>query len=311
MRNRQFLSLANSHLFRKRWPMSRESRFIENLRQIATGGAARGLSDDVATLQIGDETLVLTHDSLVEGIHTLQGQDLADIGWKLVASNISDLAAKGAEPLGVLLGHTLGNSDQRFIDGLNEALIYYDAQLYGGDTVRVPEGSARVWGITAIGRATYVPVPSRSGAQVGNGVYVTGPLGAAMMGYEALRDGTGANSQAYRKPQARLAEGQGLAPIVTAMMDISDGLLLDAWRMGNASGAALAIDSPTVPIASPEDRRDDAMRWGDDYELLFTAPKGAIFPCEVHRIGTVERGEAPLVLDGEPLTKPDGLGYQH
>ncbi len=289
-----------------------ELSFIERLRALAPlAEGARGLEDDAALLDFGGETLVLTHDSLVEGIHVLPDMAPENTAWRLVAANVSDLAAKGAEPVGALLSHCLGEDDGRFADGLAHALNHFALPLLGGDTVRVPEGSARVWGMTAIGRATHRPVPARSGARIGDGIYVTGPVGAAMMGFEALQGGTGADSGAYRRPQARLAEGQALAPLVTAMMDISDGVLLDAWRMGSASGSTLAIDSTAVPIAAPEDRRDDALRWGDDYELLFTAPEGRDFPCDVQRIGTVERGSPPLSLDGAPITEPDGLGYQH
>lgn len=289
-----------------------EFSFIERLHDLTPlAEGARGLEDDAAILEISSETLVLTHDSMVEGVHVLRGMAAGDIAWRLVASSISDLAAKGADPIGALLSHSLGKADSAFIEGLADALRHFEIPLLGGDTVRVPAESARVWGMTAIGRATHVPVPSRSGARIGDGIYVTGPLGAAMMGFEALRDGTGADSSAYRHPQSRLAEGQALAPLVTAMMDISDGLLLDAWRMGTSSGVAMAIDRTKVPIAAPEDRRDDALRWGDDYELLFTAPPNAELPVPATRIGEVIEGSAPLELDGNPLTDPDGLGYQH
>jgi thiamine-monophosphate kinase len=144
----------------------------------------------------------------------------------------------------------------------------------------------------------------------GDTIYVTGKLGAAMLGYEALRDGAGEDSTAYRRPMARLPEGQALAPVVSAIMDISDGLLLDAWRMGRASDVTMAIDSGAVPIAAPEDRRMDALRWGDDYELLFTAPANAAIPVKAARIGTVlEKGDEPLLLDG---AVPRGrLGFEH
>jgi thiamine-monophosphate kinase len=109
-----------------------------------------------------------------------------------------------------------------------------------------------------------------------------------------------------------LREGVALAPIANAMMDVSDGLLLDAWRLAQASGVSLAIDSSAVPVAAAEDRRFDAMRWGDDYELLFTAPVGIELPAPATLIGSVEpRGFAPLFLDGEPVVNSDGLGYQH
>ena len=290
--------------------MSGEAAFIEMLRALAHHPAARGLSDDAAVLEVGGETLVLTHDMLVEGVHFLPTADWADVAWKLVAANLSDLAAKGAEPLGVLLGFMLGSGGERFAEGLADALDHYGVPLLGGDTVA--GGPPRAFGLTAIGRATHRPVPSRAGAQAGDALWVTGRLGAAMLGFETLRDRAGADSIAYRRPLARLAEGELLAPLVTAMMDVSDGLLLDAWRVAEASQVSLAIDSAAVPIAAPDERRFDALRWGDDYELLFTLPAGTEPPVQATRIGRVEqRGFVPLFVDGEPIANPDGLGYEH
>lgn len=260
-------------------------------------------------LEIGSETLVLTTDMLVESIHVLPGADPADTAWKLVASNMSDLAAKGAQPIGVLLNHMLGTDDARFLEGLAEALEHFGAPLLGGDTVS-GEGP-RTFGLTAIGRARHTPVPARSGAAVGDAVYVTGPLGVAMMGFEAERDGTGRDSMAFRRPMARLSDGVALAPVVTAMMDISDGLLLDCWRMAAASSKCFAIDSAAVPLAAPEARRQDALRWGEDFELLFTAPAHIDdLPATAIRIGQVRTGEG-LMVDGIVMEGPENLGYQH
>lgn len=279
------------------------------MRLLADNPAARRLRDDGAVLEVGGETLVLTHDTMVEGRHWLHGQDMADIAWKLVAVNLSDLAAKGAEPLGVLIGHTLGEGDERFVEGLRKVLKAYAVPLLGGDTVA--GDGARTLGCTAIGKATHRPVPARSGARTGNGVYVTGALGAAMLGFEALREGTGQDSIAYRRPAPLLAEGQALAPLATAMTDISDGLLLDAWRMASASTATFAIESSAVPVADPA-RRDECLRWGDDYQLLFTANADVVLPVPAFRIGTVGHlAAAPLLIDGEAHAHPAGLGYQH
>jgi thiamine-monophosphate kinase len=290
--------------------LSREAAFIDSLRALAHHPAARGLADDAAVLEVGGEALILTHDMLVEGIHFLPTADWADVAWKLVATNLSDLAAKGAEPLGVLLGFMLDGGSERFVEGLADALDHYGVPLLGGDTVA--GGHPRTFGLTAIGRATHRPVPSRAGAQPGDAPWVTGRLGAAMLGFEALRDRTGADSTAYRRPLARLAEGEALAPLVTAMMDVSDGMLIDAWRMAEASQVSIAIDGAAAPIAAPEQRRFDALRWGDDYELLFTLPAGIEPPVPATRIGSVEpRGFVPLFLDGEPIANPDGLGYEH
>lgn len=261
-------------------------------------------------LDLGTETLILTHDAMAAGIHFLPEQHPADVAWKLVASNLSDLAAKGAEPLGVLLGYQFGADDARFLAGLEQVLGHYGVPLLGGDTIGGSGG--QVLGLTALGRATHRPVPARSGAQVGDVLWITGPVGAAMLGYEALRDGSGADSTAFRRPQALLAEGRALAPVVTAMMDVSDGLLLDASRMARAAGVSFAIESAAVPIAAPEARRADALRWGEDYQLLFTLPAGTEPPIRAFRIGdALALGEAAIVLDGFALTETEDLGFEH
>ena len=290
--------------------MSKESDLIAAMRKLALHPAARGLADDCAVLPFGGETLVLTHDMMVEGVHWLPGQDMADVAWKLVATNLSDLAAKGAEPVGVLLGFTLGEEDTRFVAGLGEALQAFGVPLLGGDTVS--GNGPRSLGLTALGRATCSPVPSRSGAKVGDTLWLTGLVGAAMLGFEALRDGTGRDSTTFRRPLPRLAEGRTLAPLATAMMDVSDGLLIDAARMAQASGVTFAIASESVPFpaALPDSRRDDAMRWGDDYELLFTLPPGLPAPVAALRIGVAQAATlSPVIIDG---AVPHGnLGYMH
>lgn len=238
-------------------------------------------------------------------MHVREGEDPADIAWKLIAVNLSDLAAKGAEPVGILVGHMLGQGDERFVEGLRQILAEYDVPLLGGDTVR-SEGR-RVWGCTAIGRATSDPVPDRRGAQIGDAVFVTGTLGRAMLGFETP---DGEHDLAYRRPRPRLNEGRALAPIVTAMMDVSDGVLLDCRRLAEASGTRIELDSSTIPVADPT-RRDACLRWGDDYELLFTAPADAELPIAATRIGTVVAEGPALILDGQALSRSDGLGYSH
>lgn len=262
-------------------------------------------------LDLGGEALVLTHDMMAEGVHWLPGQDPADVAWKLLAVNLSDLAAKGAEPLGVLLGYSLAADDAPFLAGLEQALSAFGVPLLGGDTISAP--GPQVLGLTAIGRATCRPVPSRNGAQVGDGVWLAGTVGGAMIGFEALRDGIpGADSTAFRRPVPRLAEGRTLAPQVTAMMDVSDGLLLDAARLARASGVTLDLEAAAVPLGPhvPPERRRAAMGWGDDYALLFTLPPAAVPPVRACRIGTAcPAANAPLLLDGAPVTGP--LGYEH
>jgi len=289
--------------------MTTELAFITALRGLATHPAARNLDDDCAVLEIGGEALVLTHDVMAAGVHFLPDADPADVAWKLVATNMSDLAAKGAEPIGVLLGYQLGKNDTRFLTGLGDALTHYGAALLGGDTVG--GNGPQTVGLTAIGRATTRPVPSRAGARPGDRVWLTGAVGGAMIGLEALRAGAG-DSTAYRRPQARLAEGISLAPRVTAMMDVSDGLLLDAWRLARASGVSLALNTAAVPLACPESRRDEALRWGDDYELLFTLPAATDPGVGATCIGEVQAGPAgTLRLDGRLVESGENLGFEH
>src|SRR3954465_13693444 len=119
-------------------PMSRESDFIDSLRPLARHPGARALEDDAAVLYIGGVGLVLTHDMLVEGVHYLPSDPPQDVAWKLVAVNLSDLAAKGARPVGALLGYTLGTDewDEAFVEGLGAALAAFGLPLLGRDTVR-------------------------------------------------------------------------------------------------------------------------------------------------------------------------------
>jgi thiamine-monophosphate kinase len=134
-----------------------------------------------------------------------------------------------------------------------------------------------------------------------------------MLGFEALRDGVAdVDTSAFRRPCPRLTEGRALAPLVTAMMDVSDGLLLDAHRMAQASGMTIALDSSAIPVPPtlPPSRLRDALGWGDDYELLFSLPAHLQPPVLAHAIGIVtEQSIDALLLDGAP---PQGkLGFEH
>jgi len=279
-----------------------EPSFIAALRGLPLHPGAQDLRDDAAVIEFGGEALVVTHDAIAEGVHYRAGTDPADIAWKLVAVNLSDLAAKAAEPIGVLIGATLVEGSERFVHGLREVLDAYGVKLLGGDTIA--RAGPATFGCTAIGRATVRPVPARTGARAGDALYVTGAIGAAMLGFEA---GDGA---AYLRPRPRLAEGLALGPHVRAMMDVSDGLLLDARRMAEASGCTAAIALDTIPFAQGVRDQLAAASWGDDYELLFAAPEAVALPIAATRIGTMlKKGPEPLLLDGK--IPPEKLGYEH
>jgi thiamine-monophosphate kinase len=304
--------------------MTTESSFINLLRGFATEPAARGLMDDVAVIDIGDASLIITHDMMAEGVHFRSNANPADVAWKLLATNLSDLAAKGAAPIGVLLGFMLGDDawDKAFAAGLEKALKHYNVALLGGDTV-ANRGDKRALGLTALGRATHRPVPSRSGAQIGDIIYVTGTLGDALAGFELIDAGfdeVGPLADAFSRPVARVADGQKLAPIVTAMMDVSDGLLLDAERLATASQIGIEIDLACVPLSplyisyrsDSLESRMQAASWGDDYQLLFTASPEVSIPLHATAVGRVVSGGGLILNQGGNSVKlPPTLGYQH
>ncbi len=257
---------------------------------------------------------MLTKDLIVEGVHFLPDDPPADVAWKLVATNLSDLAAKGAVPEGVLLGFPLGDDawDRAFLDGLDAVLRAFACPLLGGDTV----SGGRTFALTAIGRAAVSP--TRGGAAPGDGLWVTGTIGDAGAGLAIALGAAGPENllSRYRRPVPRLEAGRALAPIVTAMMDVSDGLLIDARRMAAASGCAVAIDLARVPL-SPDyiawsGDRLAAVTAGDDYELLFALPPAAVPPVPATRIGAFAAGRGLTVTDaGRPVVLPDRLGFTH
>ncbi|WP_029942007.1 thiamine-phosphate kinase [Sphingomonas astaxanthinifaciens] len=308
--------------------MSAEAALLARLRGLAGDPAARGLADDVALL--GD--LVLTHDTIVEGIHYLSQDPPETVGWKLAAVNLSDLAAKGATPAGALLSLAIGGTpgwEERFLTGFDEACRAFGLPLLGGDTVALPAGAPRVLGLTALGRAG-ANVPSRAGGAPGDRLWVIGTIGDAVAGLAQLRDDEGASGplvEAYRRPQPLLAAGRILAPHASAMMDVSDGLLLDARRLAEASGCGLRLDLSGVPLspafvsARGEDRaaRLFAATGGDDYALLVALDPG-ISPLTLLQPSSVtiapvgeltKNGVFALVDDLGSVPLPGRLGYEH
>jgi len=307
-----------------------EPDFIARLRGIATHPAARGLTDDAAVW----EGLVLTHDMIVEGVHFLPDDAPQDVAWKLVAVNLSDLAAKGAAPVGVLVGYSLGDSewDAAFVEGLGKALRHFGIILIGGDTVRAPAGAPRSLGLTAIGRAPTGGAPSRSGVRPGDRLWVTGTIGDAGVGL-AMRlgqvDPADACLAAYARPQPQLTFGLAVAPHVHAMMDLSDGLLIDAERMAEASGCAIALMLENIPLSQgllsvrPDvlDTRLAAATAGDDYQLFFAAAPetdaairkiAAGLEVAATVVGHAGVGEGiTLTHRARRIALPDRLGFAH
>lgn len=297
-----------------------EAEFLAALRTLPLHGGARGLGDDTATLDAAP--LVVTTDTLVESVHFLATDPPGDVAWKLVATNLSDLAAKGAIVEGVLLNYALGDDtwDHAFIVGLRIALETFGAPLIGGDTVTLPVRAPRVMTLTAFGRDA--PAPPRSGALVGDALWVTGTIGDAGAGLAIAQGQAGPDAlrDAYRRPWPRLAEGRLLGPQVSAMMDVSDGLLIDAARMAAASGLAVAIDLSAVPLSPMlRDHAGDSLATrlaavvaGDDYELLFALADGITPAAPATRVGLFSAGDGLSLHDAsEMIPLPRRLGFQH
>ena len=309
--------------------MTGELAFIERLRAFAAHPAARGLADDAAVM----DGLVMTHDMIAEGVHFLPTDPPASVGWKLVAVNLSDLAAKGAEPMAALMGATLSDDpewDNLFAAGVAAACEAYSLPLVGGDTIALPPGAPRMFGLTAIGRAGG-RVPARSGGRPGDRLWLVGTLGDGAAGLAVLTadpQAEGVLVEAYRRPLPQLAAGRALAPVAHAMMDVSDGLLFDLTRMMAASGCGARVDLAALPLSRAyiaergQDRRARlaAATGGDDYALLvalptdldpglsLSLPSGTI----IGAVGTLTDGDELTLFDaaGEvPL--PEQLGYEH
>ncbi len=310
--------------------MSDEAAFLAALRPLARHPGARGFLDDAAVVAppFGRE-LVVTHDMIAEGVHYLPGDPPGDVAWKLLAVNLSDLAAKGASPIGVVLGYALAGDpewDAAFVAGLGRALEHFDVPLLGGDTISLPAGAPRTFGLTAFGEAP-PPVPDRRGAKAGDRLWVCGAIGDAGLGLRIARgeiDGARRLLKAYRLPMPRLVEGRALAPLVTAMADVSDGLLIDARRMADASGLAVMIDLDAVPmsdeaLAMGSDRaaRLAAVTAGDDYGLLFAAPHAAdnaiaALATGAVPVGDFSAGTGLLLRDAAgDVSLPPRLGWLH
>lgn len=304
-----------------------EREVIARLKRIANDPAARGLADDAALL----DGLVITHDTIAEGVHFLPFDPPASVGWKLVAVNLSDLAAKGALPRAALLSMVIGDEDwdDAFLDGVEAACESYGLQLIGGDTIALPIGAPRVLGLTAIGTAGE-RVPSRAGGRAGDMLWLVGTLGDSAAGLSQLHDdeeSIGPLVDQYRRPVPLLAAGQVLAREANAMMDVSDGLLLDLRRLCEVSACGAAIDLDALPLSRAfiaergQDRnaRLFAATGGDDYALLAALPAGIdplslSLPSDsrITAIGRLVEGKAIELRDAAgPVELPERQGYEH
>ena len=321
------------------------------LRPLATDPAALGLGDDCARLSPPEGSdLILKADAIAAGIHFFPEDPWDAVARKALRVNLSDLASKGAQPLGYLLALSLatGTMDhwvELFAKGLAQDQQEFGLHLLGGDTTHTP-GPTTI-SVTIFGSTTARTIPRRGDAKPGDDIWVTGTIGDGALGLLAARDGLPGLARAhldflvdrYHLPQPRLAAGRALSKIVHAAMDVSDGLIGDLAHIARHSGLDAELRWEDIPL-SPAGRlallldakgadaslANQVLTGGDDYELLVTAPPSAAKRIQkiahdtdtpITRIGRMgarkTRTPKVRVVDGEGADRtPRGPGgYRH
>ena len=286
-----------------------------------------GIGDDAAVLAVpAGHQLVVSTDTLIDGVHFPRGSRADDIGWKSLAVNLSDLAAMGASPAWASLALTLPEASTDFVDGFMDGFGALAAQhrvaLIGGDTTRGALSiTVTVQGFVPDGKALL-----RSGASAGDVVFVTGSLGDAAAGLVVLRALTNPNEGSsdqqrsqlvarLNRPTPQIAAGQILRGMASACIDVSDGLLADLSHVATRSGVGIEIEIDRLPASSAlyDQFRGDQrialqLAGGDDYELAFTVPPAQVdavtrdlskLGCGVTRIGRVIEGSGVRAVDAD------------
>ncbi|MCL2893416.1 thiamine-phosphate kinase [Brenneria tiliae] len=298
---------------------------------------ALGIGDDCALLAVAEKKLLaVSTDTLVSGVHFLPDIHPADLGYKSLAVNLSDLAAMGADPAWLSLAITLpeNNADwlSAYSDSLFELLDYYGMQLIGGDTTRGPLSlTLTIYGLVPAGRAL-----TRGGAKIGDWIYVSGSLGDSAAGLAILQDtlriddddARRALVQRHLRPQPRILQGQALRDLASSAIDLSDGLISDLQHILNASECGARLNLDAIPYSHwLRDRVDEeqALRWalsgGEDYELCFTVPEinrgaldialghlGAAYTC-IGQVGPASEGLR--FFRGDKEVELNWKGYDH
>jgi len=301
---------------------------------LASSPGADGLRDDVAEIAPG---LIATKDAIVEGVHFLPDDPISTVAQKLVRVNVSDIVAKGGKPDAALLALVWpkGRASEQlgdFARALGADLARWGAHLVGGDTTST--SGPLTLSLTLLGRVGARGAVRRSGARVGDDVWVSGTIGDSVLGLMAAKGAFGKLSaeasnllvSRYRVPEPpRLAFADLVAAYASGSVDVSDGLVADAGRVAEASGVRLVIRAGDVPlsavgsayVANAKVELKALLTGGDDYQTLFTAPQSARAEIEragqvVTRIGAVDAGAGVSVLgaDGDEMAF-DRAGWRH
>ena len=298
--------------------------------------AVLGVGDDCALVDVSNGMdLAVSMDTMVSGTHFFPDVDPEHLGHKALAVNLSDMAAMGALPYWAMLAVTLPNVDHAwlaaFAKGFFDLAQEYNVSLIGGDTTRGPLALT----VTIMGEVPAGAALKRSGAKVGNDVWVSGNVGDAALAVAHRHGKVVLDEPDYREavmrlyePTPRVALGQALRGLATAAIDISDGLLADLTHICRLSGVGATVELNNVPVSSigarhfeTEEGRNAILAGGDDYELVFTAHPNSRESIEdltemlgvpLSRIGQIRRGKGVSLLgaDGKAV-KIDGRGYDH
>ncbi len=291
-------------------------------RDAATPGIVAGIGDDGAILEpTPGLQQVQVIDTLVEGVHFPSTIAAADLGYRIVAVNLSDIAAMGATPRWMTLALTLWDKDEPWVEafaaGLFEAAAEHGVALVGGDTT---QGDAVVTTVHITGEVEPGTALLRSGARVGDVVYVSGTLGDAAAGLHLLEERCPDHELARRflRPAARIALGRRLRGRAGGAIDVSDGLVGDLRKMLDASGVGAEIDVDELPLSRAlreycgDAAADFALTGGDDYELCFTADAEAVADIDgITAIGRIVEGSDLVCRRGRVIVEIDDRGYRH
>jgi len=301
-------------------------------RPVARRDVLVGVGDDAALLEVpAGQALAAATDTLVEGRHFLPDAPPESVGHQALAVNLSDLAAMGAEPAWALLALSLPEPDTHWLEGFARGFHALADRagltLVGGDTVRGPRVvTVQVLGFVPAGLAL-----RRDGARPGDVLYASGSLGDAAAGLQLLRDGRRADTDSslvrrYRFAEPRLALGMALRGVASAAIDVSDGLLGDLGKLCDASGVGAILELEQLPLSRALLASFDATQaerfalgGGDDYELAFAVPRGAVSEMEtslatigrITRIGEIVTGHGVRCQRAGQTVEPEIAGYDH
>ncbi len=300
-------------------------------RVAARADVVLGIGDDAALLDIPPGMqLVVTADTLNMGVHFPESTALADIGWKSLAVNLSDLAAMGAKPVWCTLSLSLPQAEAMWVDGFLDGFLglanLHGIALVGGDTTRGPLSIA----VTAMGLVEAGQALRRDGARAGDDVWVTGTLGDAALALAEILAGRVADAGSrlrLDRPVPRVNAGLRLSSVANACVDLSDGLLADLGHICECSGVGAELKLPSLPASTALLELEPSGRWplqasgGDDYELCFTATpryREQIIQAmdfagtRATRIGSIVTGRGVRALDGSGAEWQSARsGFQH